>query len=311
MTPKRNDEGEGLERNGRPDDTAVVAQALRAAADVAEAPTDVKPDKKEEEKMSLFWRVFGGTILSIAALIVLTLFNNLSSTLSELRSDINKANEARSSAVADLRTDLTRANEARADLIRKDEFNTRMTSAWDRIQGLQQVATAQTAAQTSLKTELDGLKDRVARQGTDVDGLKKDQVAAAEAAKKDAAAQELAKERLAAVALELKAAREDLQKIRIELDKNQAYDLERRDRRDTQYKQFDEALKEVQKGLQDCREKLARLEGQYAPSVAPVVPKKAANPRPAPAAPKAVPDSPAEVAPMPAAAKPDPARGGE
>ncbi|HET6573398.1 MAG TPA: hypothetical protein VFG68_07340, partial [Fimbriiglobus sp.] len=69
-------------------------------------------------------------------------------------------------------------------------------------------------------------------------------------------------------------------KLRADVDKNQSYDFERRDRREAQCKQIEETLKELQKGLQDCREKLARLEGQTAPP-APVAPKKK-NPRPAP-----------------------------
>jgi chromosome segregation ATPase len=88
---------------------------------------------------------------------------------------------------------------------------------------------------------------------------------------------EVMKERLALTAGDLKAARDELVKLRQDVDKNQAYDLERRDRRDTQFKQLDETLKEFQKGLQDCREKLARLEGQYGPTSPPA--KKANTPR--------------------------------
>ena len=37
--------------------------------------------------MSLFWRVFGGTILSIVALAAVTLYNNLSNGISDLRAE--------------------------------------------------------------------------------------------------------------------------------------------------------------------------------------------------------------------------------
>jgi archaellum component FlaC len=259
------------------DDTPVVAQALRAAADVAQAPTDARREKKDEERMSLFWRVFGGTILSIAALVIITLFNNVTSTITDLRSELVRANDARATAITELRADLAKSTEARADLIRKDEFNSRMTSSWDRLQNLQQQNNTQNATLTSMKTEIDGLKERLTRQATEgdtirkdvgaiVEGLKKDQSATTETMKKDIAALEIVKERLMTMATDLKGMRDDYAKVRTEVDKNQAYDFERRDRRDTQYKHIDEAIKELQKGLQDCREKLARFEGQYTPS---------------------------------------------
>lgn len=287
MAPRQNGQQAGVDRAGPTDDTALVAQTFRAAADAAQSPSDARSEKKpDDEKMSLFWRVFGGTILSICALVGITVFNNVSSTLSELRSEVNKANEAR--ALAD------------AAMVRKDEFQSRMTSNWDRVQGLQQQNTAQAATMTSLKTEIDGLKERLTKQAADGEALKKDATASVETVKKDLAALEVMKERLAAVAQEMKGSRDDFSKLRADVDKNQAYDLERRDRRDGQYKQIDETLKELQKGLQDCREKLARLEGQYGPPA----PKK--NNRPAPK------DGP-EKASMPAKSAPPipPSKGDE
>jgi uncharacterized phage infection (PIP) family protein YhgE len=249
-----NAQEEAPERRSRSDDVALVAQTFRAVAEAPDAAE--KPEKKDDEKLSIFWRVFGGTILSIAALVVITLFNNLTTTLADLRAEINKANEARAQAVA--------------DMLRKDEFNTRMTTNWDRIQNLQQQNNAQNAILTSLKTDLDGVKDRLARHATD-----------AEALKKELAALEVMKERVAGLAQDLKAGRDDILKLRADVDKNQSYDIERRDRRDAQYKQIDEALKELQKGLQDCRERLARLEGRYGPTT-PATPKKTNTTRPAP-----------------------------
>ena len=290
MGPRQNGQEDGVDRRGRTDDTALVAQTFRAAADAAQSPSDSKPDTKtDEEKLSLFWRVFGGTILSICALVAITLFNNLSSTIAELRSEINKSNEARALAVS--------------EMVRKEEFQSRMTSSWDRVQSLQQQNNTQNATLTSLRTEIDVLKERLAKQTADGETLKKDATASVETVKKDLAALEVMKERLAAVALEVKGSRDDLAKLRADVDKNQAYDFERRDRRDGQYKQIDETLKELQKGLQDCREKTARLEGQYGPP-APATPKK--NPRPAPK------DDP-EKAPMPTKSAPPipPSKGDE
>ena len=100
--------------------------------------------KHDEERMSLFWRVFGGTILSICALVGITLFNNFSSSLAELRSDIN------------------RINEARGDLVKKDEFNTRISTNYDRVQQLQTQNTSQNSSITSLQAAVAEMKDRLA-----------------------------------------------------------------------------------------------------------------------------------------------------
>ena len=88
--------------------------------------------------MSLFWRVFGGTILSIVALVGITIYNNLSSSISELRSELN------------------RVNEARAELVKKDEFNARTQNVWERVQSLQELKVTVTA----LKEQVAGLCDR-------------------------------------------------------------------------------------------------------------------------------------------------------
>src|SRR5262249_33870355 len=59
---------------------------------------------------SLFWRVCGGTLLSIAALVVVTAYQQLSGAINDLREQIAKVNEAR------------------ADLVKKDEVNARTTN---------------------------------------------------------------------------------------------------------------------------------------------------------------------------------------
>jgi chromosome segregation ATPase len=193
-----------------------------------------KPPAKpaDEERISLFWRVFGGTILSIVALVAITLFNNLSGTLAELRSEI------------------TKLHDAKADTVRKDEFNARTNSTWERVQGIQSQVAAQTTAQANLQTELAGLKERLAS----VEGLKK-----------EIAAVDVVKERLAALFAETKAIQDDLKKVRADVDRNVAADEERKTRRDTLQQQTEEALKELTKGIQMCREKLARLEGAAKP----------------------------------------------
>ncbi len=95
-------------RHCAPAMTLLTAEALRGSAS---RPAD--PPTKGEERMSLFWRVFGGTLLSIAALVLLTFYQQFSGSLNELRADI------------------LRLNEARGDLVKKDELNSRMTTVWN------------------------------------------------------------------------------------------------------------------------------------------------------------------------------------
>ncbi|AMV26606.1 hypothetical protein VT84_19565 [Gemmata sp. SH-PL17] len=236
-------------------------ESTRSASEPA--PEKGAEPKKEEEQISLFWRVFGGTILSIVALVSITLFNNMSSSITELR------------------TALSNEREARAELVKKDEFNTRVTAQYERMRAIDTV-----------KVELEGLKEKISTNTAAVDGvkrdtnatiesIKKDAATSADAMKKDATALEILKERvvllegvkkdiasldtikekMVATAADLKSMRDDLQKLAGEVDRNKNSDLERKALRDSQHKQVDESLKELQKGLQDCREKLARLEG--------------------------------------------------
>ncbi len=242
------------------DHTLEMGETARAAT---EAGTEKVEPKKEEEHISVFWRVFGGTILSIVALVSITLYNNLSSSITELRAEVS------------------REREARAELVKKDEFNTRVTAQYERMRGIDTV-----------KVELEGLKEKVHTSTATVDGVKrdtgiaveavkKDAAAAADALKKDAAALDVLKERvvmlegvkkdiagldalkekLTAAIVDLKTTHDAVQKLTGDVERNKTSDLERKTLRDSQYKQVEESLKELQKGLQDCREKLARMEG--------------------------------------------------
>ena len=247
--------------------------ALETARSASESCSKADP-KKDEERVSIFWRLFGGTILSIVALVSITLYNNMASSIS------------------DLRADLSREREARAELVKKDEYTTRVTAVYERMRSIDTV-----------KVELEGLKEKVGTNGTAVEaakrdtaaaiegvkkdtagaieGVKKDAAAVADSIKKDAASVEVLKERVALLesikkdvagldaikerlvttAAELKTTRDEVSKLHADVERNKTYDTERKNSRDAQYKQIDETLKELQKGLQTCREKLARMEG--------------------------------------------------
>jgi chromosome segregation ATPase len=269
---QKQDECDESERTAATSGKLVVSETLRSAAE-SSGSKQAEP-QKEEEHISLFWRVFGGTILSISALVIMTLYNNLSSS------------------ITDLRTELNHAQQAQADLVKKDDFNTRSTGLYERIrtldalkadlEGLRERVTASAAAVEGVKKDtgatVEGLKKEV---GTTVEGLKKEVVGTTDLVKKDEALMEILKERLAAVeslkkdvagievlkdklattTSDVKAMRDDIAKLQQEVERNRSADLERKSSQDLQYKQVDESLKELQKGLQDCREKLARLEG--------------------------------------------------
>lgn len=205
----------------------LAVETVRSSSRLAD-DAEPRTRRTDEERMSLFWRVFGGTMVSVAALVGITIYNNLSGTLSELRGEVS------------------RLNEAKAEAAKKDELNTLRT---------------QVATYAEYRREIDSLKERASKYRTELEEVKKEAGAAVETArkeqgatndtiKKDVAALEMQKERLAGVTADLKAAREEGQKLRADLDR---------------VKMLDETVKELQKNLLEAREKIARLEGQQGP----------------------------------------------
>jgi septal ring factor EnvC (AmiA/AmiB activator) len=90
-----------------------VAETLRLVS-----PPAVEPGKKDDEKISVFWRIFGGTILSIVAMLLVTVWQQMSSS------------------VADLRNSVSHVQEAQADFIKKDDVYTRCNSLWTSVNTL-------------------------------------------------------------------------------------------------------------------------------------------------------------------------------
>lgn len=279
MFQKREQEQEDQQgRNG----TLAAAETLRSAAESGGKAAEAKGD---DHHVSVFWRVFGGTILSIVALAAITLYNNLSSGISDLRAELN------------------REREARAALVKKEDNDTRVKTIYERIRtiegykveiegmrervgsnaaaiegvrkdnatALESVKKDAAAAVEGVKKDANAALDSVRREAAGVDVLK-ERVAGLESIKKDVAALEVVKEKLAGATADMKTVRDDLQKVQQEQERNKASDLERKTCRDVQAKQVEDALKELLKGLQDCREKIARLEGGQL--VGPPAPKK-------------------------------------
>ena len=78
-------------------------------------------DGKTEERLSLFWRVFGGTILSICALVIITAYQQLANGIHDLRADVG------------------RLREGSGEYLKKDEYNGRATQVWNRLNELNNV----------------------------------------------------------------------------------------------------------------------------------------------------------------------------
>lgn len=220
--------------------------------------------KNDDEKMHIFWRVFGGAIFSIIALVGITLFNNVHAAIAELRSLVVKLQDSR------------------GDLVQKDEFNSRINNNYERISAVTAQQASQTTLLASIKTELDGQKERFSKLQSDQDGLRKESLSGLEAIKKDMASLDGLKEKLSAVGAEVKIIRDEVLKIRTDVDKNQIADNERKIFRDEQHKLLEKALKDVQAALQECQLKLARLEAQQpqAPAPKPKEPSKSKDKEP-------------------------------
>jgi hypothetical protein len=138
-----------------------MSEVLRDSVPVRAAD---KPEKAgSDERMPLFWRVFGGTILSIAALAAITVCQYFNSVLGGLRGDMGRLNdEIRKEMThldSDLRKDLGRLNEAQGTVVKLQDFNSRLKSVWDSIKELQTLS----AAVSALK-ERDMLREQHLRE---------------------------------------------------------------------------------------------------------------------------------------------------
>ena len=242
MYPKRISDDDATDRSGE----VLAVETTRSASQSRAAKSD--DHKKDDEKISVFWRVFGGTTLSIVALVAITLYNNINGTMTELRQEVS------------------REREARATLAKKDDVDTRIKSQWDRIRIVE-----------GYKADIEGVKERTAANAAAIDGVKKDAASGVEAVKRETAGLDAMKEKLTTATADLRAFRDDMQKVQQEVERNKTGDQERKTFRDVQMKHLEEALKEMQKALMDCREKLARLEGAQ-PLVGPPAPQKATKP---------------------------------
>jgi hypothetical protein len=113
----------------------LAAETLRSG----DTPPKQKGSEKAEEKISVFWRVFGGTILSITALSVISAYQGLANNIHELRADVGHLRETS------------------GEYIKKDEFNSRITPVWTGIEKAQAVVPSVTVLSnktTTLESQL-------------------------------------------------------------------------------------------------------------------------------------------------------------
>ena len=158
--------------------------------------------RNEEERISIFWRLFGGAMISVAALIGVTLYNGLQMSISELRSEV------------------TRLNEAKSEAAKKDD-----------LANLRAVVNGHDV----FKVELDSLKERANKGRLDLDGLSKESKEQNATVKAMLTTLESVKEKLLAITTEHKTLKDDTSKVRQDVDKNQAADQERKERRDARH----------------------------------------------------------------------------
>jgi hypothetical protein len=71
-------------------------------------PAPAPPPRKEEDRVPLIWRLSFGGLLSLAALVSITLYHQLNNGIVNLRSDLNNLNVKAS------------------NMVNKDEFNSRL-----------------------------------------------------------------------------------------------------------------------------------------------------------------------------------------
>jgi DNA repair exonuclease SbcCD ATPase subunit len=206
------DDLETLETQGR--EGVILASGAFQAGELAHTASPKPRDPSHiDDRMSVFWRVFGGTILSILALIAVTLYNNLTSQINELRSELN------------------RVNEARAELVKKEEFNTRNQNMWDRLQSLQDLRVTVTA----LKEQLTSQNEK----SIDVKAVT---------------------DKLGALELRLKQAEDD-HKATMKAEVSIAGLEQKGTARDAQLKAMEDDRKDLVRQLQELRERLAKVEG--------------------------------------------------
>jgi hypothetical protein len=110
--------------------------------------------KNEPERSSPLWRVFGGTLLSIAALVTVTLNQQFAGILTEFRQDINRMHESLG--------ELARKEEMSAALKDAQATASSLSALRERTSFLEQRVRGGEDERKSLTRDLHGLRERLA-----------------------------------------------------------------------------------------------------------------------------------------------------
>jgi hypothetical protein len=143
----RSDEGSAFTDSER--HLILAAETLRTGDTALKRP---QGGDKSDEKMSMFWRVFGGTILSITALMFINAYQSLAHNIDQVR------------------IDLGHMRDTSGEFIKKDEFNSRTNTIWTGIrdaQGVVPTVTVLTSKVTGLEGQLaaaDGERKELVRE---------------------------------------------------------------------------------------------------------------------------------------------------
>ena len=129
---------------------------------------------KDENKLPLFWRVFGGTVLSITALIIMTAYQGLSGGIADLGKQIDHLE-------TDMRKEMSRLAELQGELVRKDECETRIRGVWTQLNEIKEdrkgIIEAKERCENLLGQHRDSVKQRSKIQ-TDLQEVREHRAAA-------------------------------------------------------------------------------------------------------------------------------------
>jgi myosin heavy subunit len=269
VLPKRDmrDEQSTLPSGGAElDPTILAAETLRSGASKSEVQMRHNGNGngdgggKPDEKVPILWRVLGGTILSIVALVVITAYQSLTGLLRDMQGEISQLKESK------------------ADFVKKDEHATSRKSIWDRFtkeqsdhnHQFQTITGALEAMKGALTRSDEGLKAEVVRLSDSLKALqgeKRELHTTMQAAvgqvrdKQTAFEQQLksAEQSLQTVEQQVKAVEQcarDLQATNVTVSALQAASASR----ETHQKHADEHRAELAKAVAELRERLAKME---------------------------------------------------
>jgi predicted nucleic acid-binding Zn-ribbon protein len=185
-----------------------------------------------EDKISIFWRVFGGTILSIVALVAVTIYNNMTTSISELRNE------------------LSRANEARAEMVKKADHSTTVQTIYNR---LQEIHTLQVGV-TSIREQFAGMIEKQTacnKEFKESGDVTRSQVTGL-------------KDKLTSLEAGQKQVDEDhkvIQKMQVQISTVS----EKLAAKEAVIKTLEDEKRVVTKEMQELRERIAKIEGQNQP----------------------------------------------